>query len=146
MKRGVSRLVCALLAAALAGCKAPGIAMVYGTYVADYPAAAETLTLRPDGTFIQTVTPHEGGKPVTSSGHWRFDAPTGFVIFPTGYIEVLDALGRARPDFAQALSGMVDMPVVGCLGQLYIGTGRFVLYHKREPQNAALAFACRQVL
>ena len=139
-------LACAMLAAAVAGCKATDVNMVYGAYEADYPAASETLVLRPDGSFTQTVTPHEGGKPVVSTGRWRFDQPTGFVILPAGYIEVLDALGRARPDFSRPLPGMVDMPVVTCLGRLYIGSGRFVLYHKREPQNAIAAFVCRQVL
>jgi hypothetical protein len=146
MSRYACLLMCALFAAGLAGCKATDVAAVYGTYVADYPVASETLTLRPDGAFTQTVTMHASGKRVVSNGRWRFDAPTAFVIFPSGYIEVLDALKRARPDFGEPLSGVVDMPVVICLGRLYIGTAQFVLYHKREPQNAASAFICRQVL
>ncbi|GEM_PF-1920545 len=146
MSRYALLFACVLLAAGSAGCKATDVAAVYGTYVADYPVASETLTLRPDGAFTQTVTMRAGGKHVVSNGRWRFDAPTGFVIFASGYIEVLDALGRARPDFAEPLSGVVDMPVVTCLGRLYIGTAQFVLYHKREPQNAAAAFICRQVL
>ncbi len=148
MKRCIWMLagVLALVSAALAGCRAADVGTVYGTYLADYPAAAETLTLRPDGSFIQTVTPHGGGKPITSTARWRFDPATGFVILLSGYIEVLDALGRTRPDFAQPLSGVVDMPVVSCFGRLYIGTAQFVLYHRREPQNAASAFICGQVL
>jgi len=133
-------MVCALVAAALIGCKRPTeVSPVYGTYVADYPAAAETLTLKPDGTFVQSVTLHGHGRPVTTTGHWRFDQPTAFVIFDSGYIEVLDVFGRARPDYAQPLAGMVDMPVVSCLAHLYIGSGRFVLYAKKEPQRIPLA-------
>ena len=54
---------------------------------------------------------------------------------------MLDALGRQRPDYAQPLAGVVDMPVVSCFGRLYIGTGEFVLYAKNEPQR--LPFAAR---
>lgn len=135
MKRMRRMLACALLAAALAGCKPREVSPVYGTYLADYPAATELLTLKPDGTFTQSVTLHPHGRPVTTTGHWRFDQPTAYVIFDSGYIEVLDALGRRRPDYAQPLAGMIFMPVVSCFGRLYIGTGRFVLYVKNEPQR-----------
>jgi len=147
MSRRVWLLACALLAAIVAGCKPGEVASIYGTYVADYPAAREQLTLRPDGTFTQEVTLRPGGHRVTSAGKWQFDAATGFVILPSGYIEVLDALGRGRPDYAQPLAGVVDMPVVACFGRLYIGTGEFVLYAKREPQRIPLAaWFCGRVL
>jgi hypothetical protein len=139
MKLSCRMLACALLAAALLGCKPREVSPVYGTYLADYPAAAESLTLRPDGTFVQSVTLHPHGRPVTTTGHWRFDQPTAFVIFDSGYIEVLDAFSRPRPDYAQPLAGVVDMPVLSCLGRLYIGSGRFVLYGKNEPQRFPLA-------
>ncbi|HUY19006.1 MAG TPA: hypothetical protein VMV15_07250 [Candidatus Binataceae bacterium] len=139
MKRAALMLVCALLAAALVGCKPPEVSPVYGSYIADYAAATETLTLKPDGTFVQSVTLRPHGKPVTSTGHWHFDQPTAFVIFDSGYIEVLDLLGRPRPDYAQPLSGEVFMPVVRCLGRLYIGSGRFVLYAKKEPSRIPYA-------
>jgi hypothetical protein len=136
-------LIAVLLAATLLGCKPHEVARVYGTYLANYSAATESLTLKPDGTFVQSVTLHSHSKPVTSTGHWRFDQPTAFVIFDSGYIEVLDAFGRPRPDYAQPLAGVVDMPVVRCLGHLYIGTARFVLYAQDQPRpNALAAKAC----
>jgi hypothetical protein len=139
MKRARRILVCALLAAALAGCKPHEVSPVYGTYVADYAAATETLMLKPDGTFLQRVTLHPHGRPVTTTGRWHFDQPTAFVIFDSGYIEVLDALGRPRPDYAQPLTGVVFMPVESCFDRLYIGSGRFVLYAKKEPPRIPYA-------
>ncbi len=147
MKRRSGMLACTLLAAALIGCKPAEVSPVYGTYLADYPAASESLTLKPDGTFVQSVTLHPHGRPVTTAGRWRFDPATAFVIFGSGYIEVLDAFGRPRPDYAQPLAGIVDMPVIGCLGSLYMGTGQFVLYAKNEGQRMPLAAkACGWVL
>ncbi len=139
MKRAGRMLLCVLLAAALVGCTPREVSPVYGSYIADYPAATETLTLKPDGTFVQSVTLHSHEKPVTSTGHWHFDQPTAFVIFDSGYIEVLDVLGRPRPDYGQPLSGVVFMPVVRCLGRLYIGSGRFVLYAKKTPARIPYA-------
>jgi len=128
-------MVCGLLAVTLLGCRPRDVSPVYGTYIADYPAATERLTLKPDGTFVQSVTLRPHGRTVTSTGHWSFDQPTGFVVFDSGYIEVLDVFSRPRPDFAQPLAGVVDMPVESCFGRLYIGSGRFVLYGKDEPQR-----------
>ncbi|MBF6570712.1 MAG: hypothetical protein IVW54_17745 [Candidatus Binataceae bacterium] len=130
-----------ILAIGIAGCRARNIEPAYGTYVADYGAATETLTLARDGRFVQQVTTRPDNHTVTSKGHWSFDQPTGFVILDSGYIETFDALGRLRPGYETPLTGVVDMPVVSCLGREYIGSGEFVLYAKKNPQR--LPYAAR---
>ena len=46
-----------------------------GVYVAKYPSGTETLTLRPDGTFLQEVTLKgpQGSTPITGVGSWAWD-------------------------------------------------------------------------
>ncbi|MGH7906747.1 MAG: hypothetical protein ACREP6_08975 [Candidatus Binataceae bacterium] len=136
----------AALAILIAGCKARELNALYGTYKADDQAATETLILKPDNTFLQTVKIKATGKTASSSGHYKFDQPTGFVIFKSGYIEVLDLFRRLRPDWSKPLTGVVDMPAVSCLGRYYIGTGAFVLYVKTPPPNKAQLWFCRKIL
>jgi len=131
----------------IGGCKAQNPATVAGVYSADYDGATEMLSLDSGGDFTQTVELHPSGKRTSSHGKWRLDAPSGFVIFDSGYLEVLDVLGRVRPDYSDPLKGLIDLPAVTCLGQVYLGTSQFVLYRKESPSSIPFSGGiCRDIL
>src|SRR5229473_7259549 len=49
------------------------ISALYGTYIADYKFAKETLTLNPDGTYVQQVTLKSDGRVSVARGKWNYD-------------------------------------------------------------------------
>lgn len=77
-----------------------------GVYVAKYPSGTETLTLKPDGTFLQEVTLKEpqDGAPVTRGGTWTWDEPAQRLRLHN-CMPVSDPSGNIRPDFQTAPPG-----------------------------------------
>lgn len=68
--------MCLAASLILAGCeRAPSNAQVVGTYSGSLNGAAETLVLRPDGTFSQSVNLPSGQK-VTGAGTWSLKYKT----------------------------------------------------------------------
>jgi hypothetical protein len=69
-----------------------------GVYVAKYPSGTETLTLKPDGTFLQEVTLKEpqDSTPVTRTGSWTWDESAQRLRLHDG-MAVNDGFGDISP-------------------------------------------------
>jgi len=75
-------------------------------YVAKYPSGTETLTLKPDGTFLQEVTlkKPQNSTPVTRTGSWTWDESRQS-LYLANCMPVSDGSGDIRPAFQTDPSG-----------------------------------------
>ena len=71
-----------------------------GVYVAKYPSGTETLTLKPDGTFLQEVTLKEpqDSTPITRVASWTWDESPQRLRLHDG-MAVNDGFGDISPTF-----------------------------------------------
>lgn len=108
-------------------------ATLYGTYTADYNFAKETLTLSPDGTYVQQVTLKSEGRVNLVRGTWRYDPATAYVTFDHHMMLVMDGFQHFRPGYAEPrFKGLVSLPADRLFGQIRIGgTDEGVLYYKQ---------------
>jgi len=95
-----------------------------GVYVAKYPSGTETLTLKPDGTFLQEVRLKEPrhSTPVTRSGYWTWDESRQYLDLHDG-MAVNDGSGEISPTFQTGVGGG-SFPLDRkwwFFGQLYLG-------------------------
>jgi hypothetical protein len=81
---------------------------VYGTYTARFPFGIDTIILRTDGTFSQTVV--VGGSPVAVQGKWMFN-PKDSRVNLYGLMVVADGFGHLRPDWQTVSPGLVSFDV-----------------------------------
>ena len=61
-------------------------AELFGTYVADHKLVHDEFTLRPDGSFVQTVTVRATSQVVSSQGTWTYDPGNHYVTFRNGFL------------------------------------------------------------
>ena len=95
---------------------------LYGTYVADYEFAKETLTLNPDGTYVQQVVLKSDGRVSVARGKWRYDPETAYATFDRNMMLVMDGFQHFRPNYAAPRKeGLVSLPVDRLLGHIRIG-------------------------
>ena len=95
---------------------------LYGTYVADHKFAKETLTLNPDGTYVQQVILKSDGRVSVARGKWRYDPGTAYATFDHNMMLVMDGFQHFRPNYAAPREeGLVSLPVDRLLGQIRIG-------------------------
>lgn len=114
----------------LSGCGKPVTQSgLVGTYVADYTAAKETLTLLPDGKFTQQVTIKSSSQMLATNGMWTFDAADKRITFHDSFLSVLDGFGqpKKRPE-----PGTAMLPVVDKFGNVQIGDDPTIEY-KKQP-------------
>lgn len=81
---------------------------VAGNYAASYPFGSAHLTLRHNGTFVQTVSLN-GHQPATVNGTWSFDA-TNSKITLRGMMAVVDGFGNLERDW-KAITDYDEIPV-----------------------------------
>ena len=82
---------------------------VYGTYIASYPFATETITLNRDGTFVQRVAIKQD-QPVTVRGTWDFD-PKESRVSLYGAMLLVDGFDHLRGDWRTVTTGIVSWDV-----------------------------------
>jgi len=118
----------------LSGCgRAPSKAEVPGTYLADYGFATDTLTLKGDGRFTETVRVRATGRVVAASGPWSFD-PQDHRIGLDGMMIVADYAGRPVPGFDKTGQGITSMAVERWFGRLQLGGYPDVPYYKQAGE------------
>jgi len=118
------------VASATAGCSTHvPVEKVFGTYVASYPYGTETITFRPDYSFIQTVI-IQHGKPVTAQGHWEFDPKESRIAYTRAMI-VDDGFGGRRPDWQKLSDGLISFDVETHWVHIEIGSGLPYPYMKQ---------------
>jgi hypothetical protein len=97
-------------------------AALYGTYVADNKFARETLTLNPDGTYMQQVTLKSSSRVTVARGRWHYDSATAYATFDHHMMLVTNGFQHFNPGYATPRKeGLVSLPVDRLLGQIRIG-------------------------
>jgi hypothetical protein len=102
---------------------------VGGTYVASYPFGSETLTLDPDGSFIQRVEV-QGEAPLTISGTWKFDPQNSYVRF-NNFLLVVDGFGHLNKDWRSKNPGIVELSAGRLWFKITLGSGGQHPYRKQ---------------
>lgn len=93
-----------------------------GVYVADYGFATDTLTLKEDGQFVQTIKIKADGKVVTKRSTWRFRPEDRDIVVDSNYMLVVDGFSKIIPDFDRPNTNFVVIgPVRRVFGKLEIG-------------------------
>ena len=107
---------CLAFVLGLGGCsKAVSIEDLYGVYVASYPFGSDTITLKRDGQFIQSVQMKNETRPVTAEGRWTFNSDSyssSYVTFYAGYLRVDDGFGRLNPNWRNPPNNTLAVPPV----------------------------------
>jgi hypothetical protein len=95
---------------------------LYGTYTANYKFAKETLTLNPDGTYLQQVTLKRDGRVSVALGKWSYDPRTGYATFDNHMMLVMDGFQHFRLNYdVPRKEGLVSLPVDRLFGKMRIG-------------------------
>jgi len=109
------------LVGVLTGCGKPVTkSELPGTYVADFGLATDTLAIKPDGQFTQTIRVKADGKMATAAGTWSFAQKdrevhfTEFMVVINGFSEVItnfDDPKKRGPQFApvRRVSGKLEI-------------------------------------
>jgi len=97
-------------------------AALYGRYIADNKFAKETLTLNPDGTFVQQVRLKSDGRVTVARGKWHYDPATAYATFDQHMMLVTNGFQHFNPDYAAPRKeGLVSLPVDRLFGEIRIG-------------------------
>ena len=123
-------MVCLLCTSVTVSCSpVVSVDAIYGTYLASYPFATETLTLNRDGTVVQTVVvPNH--PPSTLRGSWRFEATraAGRLTF-TGLAVVADPSEQAlSPSWRNPSPGVISSDVERHWFRVVIGSASHYPY------------------
>lgn len=118
----------------LSGCgPAASKAELNGTYAADYGFATDTLVIKGDGRFTQTVRVRATGRVVAASGTWSFD-PQDHRIGLDGMMVVADYANQPVPDFDKTGQGITSMAVERWFGRLQLGGYPDVPYYRQAGE------------
>ena len=111
----------------LTGCGKPvSKSELPGTYMADFGLATDTLTIKPDGQFTQTIKVKADGKVVTKNGTWHFKQDDHGIVFNENFMFVIDGFSNILPDFDQPNTNAVTFsPVRRRFGKLEFGGDDF---------------------
>lgn len=97
---GSSFAIFLALVAVVVGCAATTPASkLPGLYASNYDVASETIDLRPNGGFTQSVSLRSDGRILQARGHWSYDSHTDSVVFDEHYLTIVDAFGRLNKNF-----------------------------------------------
>jgi hypothetical protein len=107
----------------LSGCgKSVSKSDLPGTYVADYGFATDTISIKDNGQFVQTIKVKADGKVVTKNGTWQFNQEDQGVILNENYMLVVDGFSKMIPDFDKSNTNAATIgPVRRRFGKLEIG-------------------------
>lgn len=107
----------------LAGCGKPiSVSDLPGTYVADFGFAKDTLTLKADGQFVQTIEIKADGKVVTKTSTWQFRPEERDIVVSSNYMLVIDGFSKMKTNFdAPNTNSFIIGPVRRRFGELEIG-------------------------
>ena len=92
-----------------------------GHYVLDCELEHEEVTLRPDGTFAQTVTIQATWDVASADGKWTYNTRDGYVTFEDAFMNVLKRPHELNPDYAYPRPGLTLMPAEYWFGRLILG-------------------------
>jgi membrane protein implicated in regulation of membrane protease activity len=93
-----------------------------GTYVADRGFAVETLTVKHDGKFVQTVKVNKDGRVVVTNGTWRVRSEDKDIYFSEEFMVVIDGFGNLIPEFDHPKRKAISiLPVRRIIGRVEIG-------------------------
>ena len=103
---------------------------VYGTYVAQYPFATDTIVLGRDGKFTQQVEVTNNPPSKTIRGTWSFDPKIAYVMLDT-YISVDNGFGKLNPKWRIPFRGnAASLPVERFFWSTTMGSGADYPYAK----------------
>lgn len=103
-----------------------------GTYVADYEFATETVTIKKDGQFIQSIQVKADGKIATTNGTWHFNQGDQDIVFSENFMQVMDGFGKMIPNFDHPKRKAISiLPVRRSFGKLQIGVDPAIPYKKQ---------------
>jgi hypothetical protein len=122
------------LVAVVAGCGKAVQSDLPGTYVADYGFATDTLVIKGDGHYTQTVKVKASGKVIVASGTWSFD-PQDQRIALEGLMGVDDPTGKPVPNIHQEKDSVWSKDVLRWFGRLQIGGDPAVPYYRQPDQS-----------
>ena len=106
---------------------------LYGTYVAENKFAKETLTLNPDGTYLQQVSLKSDGRTSLACGNWHYDPATAYATFDHHMMLVTDGFQNFLTYYATPRKeGLVSLPVDRLLGQVRIGAADDAAPYKKQ--------------
>jgi hypothetical protein len=113
-----------LLVLGLSGCGGKSIdkSDLPGVYLADFGFATDTLIIKPDGRFFQTVIIKSDGRKVTKNGFWRFLSKNRSIVLEQNYMLVIDGFSKMVPNFDRPNTNAAIIGPVRCrFGRLEIG-------------------------
>jgi hypothetical protein len=88
-----------ILIGVLSGCGKPITKSdMPGTYIADFGFATDTLMVKPDRHFVQTIKVKADGKVATANGTWWFDQEDGTIHF-SEFMVVIDGFSQMVTNF-----------------------------------------------
>ena len=90
---------------------------VIGEYVANYPFGVERLQLKPDGTYMQTVTLKGKTAGTGHSGTWDY-APTRDLVVVHGPLQFGDPFGKLNPNYEVPMKGTWNLTVSKTFGNV----------------------------
>jgi len=93
-----------------------------GSYLADFGFATDTLTIKDDGQFTQTIKITADGRVVTKNGNWHFNQGDRNILLDKNYMLVIDGVSKMIPDFDRPNTNSALIgPVRRRFGKLEIG-------------------------
>ena len=103
-----------------------------GTYVAQYGFATESVTIKGDGHFIQTIQVKTDGKVVVTNGTWHFNQDAQDIVFDENFMTVMNGFGEMVAGFDHSSRKAISiLPVRRSLGRLQIGLDPDIPYKKQ---------------
>ena len=110
MDRLIFYLMAVITVIVLFGCSiSVPASKVNGTYKASYQFGSETISLNPNGSFVQEIA-IKNEAPVTVSGKWEYDANGGRVNLE-GFVSAVDGFGHLRSDWRAVKPGVASFDI-----------------------------------
>jgi hypothetical protein len=105
---------------------------LWGTYIADYDLAKETLVLNRNGKFKQEVFLKSTGKIDFAYGTWDYDLKTQHIYFKDNYMAVQGSFGKLNPEYNKSESKNASPEVTTFFGvvSITIDPDRSIAYKK----------------
>lgn len=99
--------------------------------MADYEFATETVTIKEDGQFIQSIQVKANGKVTPKNGTWHFNQDDQDIVFSEDFIQVMNGFGKMIPNFDHPTRKAISiLPVRRAFGKLQIGVDPEIPYKK----------------
>ena len=108
---------------ALTGCGKPvSKSDLPGTYVADYGFATDTVTIKDNGQFNQSIKVKSSDKVAVTNGTWRFEPNDRNIYFSEAFMVVVNGFSEMATNFDHPTNKAISiLPVRRSFGKLEIG-------------------------